>query len=93
MEDKTYVVKIQYDTEDAVKRVEDLSKAIIANKANQKELDERLKAGKISQVDYATKMAETTHTLNRDTHERKKYINVLQAEIGSVKRAKAETQV
>jgi hypothetical protein len=93
MADKTYVFKAQYDTEEAVKAIEKLSKTIIAEQANLKDLDKKLKDGKISQVDYATAVAEQTHSMNRDMQERKKYINVIQAEVGSIKRAKAENQI
>jgi hypothetical protein len=93
MADETSVIKIQYDTDEAVTAINDLTKAIANNEARQKELKEQLKQGKISQQDYATQMAETTQTLNRDGFERKKYINIIQAEVGSVKRAKAENQI
>lgn len=93
MADETVIIDIQYDTKDAVKAVENLSVSIDANKKKQAELKDQLKKNEISQADYAVKMAETTQTINRQTFERKKYVNVLQAEAGSVKRAKAENQV
>lgn len=108
MDDESkFIVKVQYDTgtahkslqelgeenENAVKKIEQLSKAIIAQKSNLVELNKKMADGKISQVDYSTAIAEQTHSMNRDIQERKKYINVIQAEIGSVKRAKAENQV
>jgi hypothetical protein len=93
MADETAVIKIQYDTEEAISHVNKLTDAIANNQARQVELKQMLKDGKISQKDYATQISETTQTLNRDGFERKKYINIIQSEIGSVKRAKAENQM
>jgi hypothetical protein len=93
MANETSVIKIQYDTDEAVTKINDLTKAIAANEAKQAEMKQALKDGKISQKDYSTQMAETSLTLGRDSNERKKYINVVQSEIGSIKRAKTENQV
>jgi len=93
MADETAVIKIQYDTDEAVSSINKLTTAISNNQAKQVELKEKLKEGKISQQDYATQMAEVTQSLNRDGYERKKLINIIQSEISSVKRAKAENQV
>jgi hypothetical protein len=87
------VIKIQYDTEEAVRKVEQLTEAIAANKARQVELKEQLKKNEISQKEYAVQMAETTQTVNRDSQEVKKYVNIIESEVGSIKRAKAENQV
>jgi hypothetical protein len=93
MAETVEVIKIQYDTDAAVTAINNLSTTIANNTARQKELKSELKNGKISQQEYATQMDETTQSLSRDMFERKKYINIIQSEVGSVKRAKAENQI
>lgn len=93
MADLESVVKIQYDTAEAVKKIDELGVSIDANKAKQKQLRDQLKKNEISQQDYNKQMAETTATLGRESQERKKYVKVIQSEEGSIKRAKAENQV
>jgi hypothetical protein len=90
MPDQTTIIKVQYDTAEAVANVDKLTTAISNNKARQVELKEELKNGKISQQDYANQMAKVTKSISNDTTERKKYIDVVGTEINTLKRAKVE---
>jgi len=93
MENKEYVVKIQYDTKEAVTNVDKLTYSILAAKRNQKELDEQFESGKLSQKDYAKATAENTMLIQKDTAERKKYINYLEAEASTMDKLRARNAV
>ncbi len=90
---KTEIIKVQYDTSEAINKIDGLTNSIINNESALVNLKKKLKDGEISQVNYSKSVAEVQHTISRDIQERKKYINVIQAEVGSIKRAKAENQV
>jgi len=74
-------------------RIDQLTQTIVDFKEKQDELRNQFKTGKITQTEYNREMAKTGHAINRANNDRKKYINVIQSEIGSIKRAKAENQI
>ena len=62
MADKVTVVKIEYDTKEAVKNVNELTSAVEDQKVEQAKLKDQMEKGKISQTQYATEVAKSKET-------------------------------
>jgi len=74
-------------------RINELTKDIGNLKNKQDDLKNKVKQGQITQDKYNREMAETSHAISRANNDRKKYINIIQSEVGSIKRAKAENAI
>jgi hypothetical protein len=78
---------------DVNKRINDLTKHIVDYKQKQQDLKKEYEAGNKSQIEYNKELAEINHSIARAVNDRKAYINVIQSEEGSIKRAKAENAI
>jgi hypothetical protein len=90
MADKTVIVEVKYDTNEAIKNVKDLTSVIEGEKIMQAQLKEKLEAGKISQKEYSIEVEKSKNTSSKANAERKATIQLLGAEKGSISEVKAE---
>jgi len=89
MADKTVIVKIEYDTDEAVKSVENLTSTIEGEKVMQAKLKDELEKGTISQKEYSTEIEKSKQVSSKANTERKSTVQLLNAEKGSVNELKA----
>jgi len=89
MADKVVIVEIQYDTDIAIKNVNNLTAAIEGEKVMQAKLKSELEEGTISQNDYSKAVEESKNTQSKANTERKNTIQLLSSEKGSVNELKA----
>jgi hypothetical protein len=89
MADRVVLVEINYDTKAAIDSLDKLTESIEAEKAAQKQLKDELKAGTITQAEYAQQMEQSKEAMNKANAERKATIQLLGAEKGSVNEIKA----
>ena len=90
MADKIVLVEINYDTDAAIKNVNQLTQAIEGERVAQAKLKAELEAGTISQNEYSKQVEESKTAMNKANAERKNYINQLAAEKGSINEIKSQ---
>lgn len=81
--DETILVDVQYETDDAVKDINNLTDSIVGLETEQKALKKSLKDGTITQEQYSQAVAENTEKLGKEKKERKSAIKVIQTEKNS----------
>lgn len=89
MADKTVIVEIQYDTDQAIKNVTKLSDAVEMQKMQQKALKENLDKGLITWDEYNKELAKSQITQKKANEERQSTIKLLGSEKGSINEVKA----
>jgi len=89
MADKTVIIEIQYDTDQAIKNLNNLTSSIEGEKVAQAQLRSELEKGKISQTDYSTAVEQSKNTQTKANTERKATIQLLSTEKGSINELKA----
>lgn len=90
MSDKTIIVEIQYDTDQAIKNVTKLSDAVEMQKMQQKALKENLDKGLITWDEYNKELAKSQITQKKANEERQTTIKLLGSEAGSINQVKAK---
>lgn len=90
MADRVIVVEVEYDTEQAQQSIKDLSATIEGERVEQAKLKKALEEGRISQVEYSKKVAESKERLNQANRERKNTIQLTQQESNSINGLKAK---
>ena len=93
MADKTVIVEIQYDTQQAVKNLEALTSSIEGEKVAQAQLKDQLEKGKISQKEYSIEVEKSKDATSKANAERKATIQLLGSEKGSVNELKANIKL
>jgi len=89
MADKTVIVKVEYDTEAAVKSISNLTASIEGEKVAQAQLKSELEAGKIGQKEYVIEIENSKNTQSKANAERKNTIKLVTSEKGSINELKA----
>jgi hypothetical protein len=89
MADKTVIVEIKYDTDEAVKSLENLTAVVEGEKVEQAKLRQELETGQKSQKEYSIAVEQSKQTQQKANTERKNTLNLLGAEKGSVNELKA----
>lgn len=74
------IVEVSYETSDAKKNVDELTKEIVRLEQSNKDLKKQLKAGEISQEKYSTAVEENRQMLSKNKAERRDNIKFMQAE-------------
>lgn len=93
MVDKTVIVEINYDTEAAVKNLNDLTSTIEGERVELSKLKWQLEAGLISQKEYSIAVEKSKDSSAKANAERKATIQLLSAEKGSINELKANIKL
>ena len=80
MADEVVIVDIQYNTNDAEKEVEDLTKSIEGLRVEQGKLNKQLEEGEISQVEYSKQTAKLKQQIQGENKQRNDAIKFINAE-------------
>ena len=93
MADKTVIVKIEYDTEAAIKSINELTSTVEGQKVAQAKLKYELEAGTISQKEYSIALEKSKQITSAANTERKTTLQLISAEKGSVNELKANIKL
>jgi hypothetical protein len=93
MADKTVIVKIEYDTDEAQKNLDLLTKTLVEQNEQQARLKDAYKKGEVSTQDYTKQSLMLSNQINKTKGEAKDYVKVLQSEVNTIERAKAQNAV
>ncbi len=83
MADETILIDIEYNTEEAEKNVDDLTRSIEGLRIEQAKLREQLKRGEISQVEFAKQSEKLKTQISKESQERKSNLKILISEANS----------
>lgn len=90
--EKTVVVDIEYNTEEAEDNVKDLTKKIVELEEEQKDLKKSFKEGALGGEAYSKALAENREELKKGKGERQNYIKQLKSTKGSVEQLTAQNK-
>ncbi len=93
MADKQVIVEIKYDTEQAIKNLNDLTATVEGERVAQAKLKAELESGKISQKAYSIEVEKSKETANKANTERKATIQLLGSEKGSIDQLKSNIKL
>lgn len=93
MADKTVIVEIQYDTEAAIKSLNELTASVEGEKVAQAKLKAELEAGTLSQKEYSIEVEKSKQKAAAANTERKTTLQLITAEKGSINELKANIKL
>lgn len=90
MADKQVIVEIKYDTDAAIKSLNELTSTVEGEKIAQAKLKQEMEAGTISQKEYSIEVEKSKQRAAEANGERKTTIKLLASEKGSINELKAQ---
>lgn len=93
MADKTVIVEIQYDTEAAIKSLNELTASVEGEKVAQAKLKAELESGTLSQKEYSIEVEKSKQKAAAANAERKTTLQLISSEKGSINELKANIKL